>query len=1100
MIRPVIRPVIRIGLEIVGALLAGLLLAAGGVAWRLQQGPVEVDFLTPVVQEALSQGVLPSVRVTVGTVMARWGGWDDPVSIEARGFRVTRSDGAIVATVPVVGVGFDLRAVLRGLIAPTRIELIRPAIRVVRHEDGAIDLGIDDVAGADPTGAPTTLSPAAGPTSGSAAPDTPSVLNRIGDLIATLRVPPSPESPIGALTRLSIVDAELRVEDRAAGQVWRAPRADLELTRDRTGVTGHGRLDLSLSSRTVTTVEVELQFDSASGATRVTAKVAGIDPPELAARLPVLQPLAAAALRVSGRVELDLNAGFEMTAVRFEASAGPGTVTLPQFYRAPLTIAGAGIRGVLSPGDRRLDIESLSLNLGGPVINMSLQAADRAGQAEVKLRTVVTAMPVDQLAVWWPESVARPARRWITANLSVGDIDSATASAQLTVPLANPADADLVALDGHIDFDDVSVKYFKDLPAVTHVSGTATLSPSTCALALKSGHIVDAKFGKLKLGQSKVVINGLNINDQDIDIDVPITGPLAAALALLDNPPLHYAARFDLKPAGVTGTAETEARFKFPLEEGLDIDEVVVKVTSRLSGVSIENVVGTTGVSAGNFDLAVDNEHLTLSGQTRIADVPAQVEWTEMFSDTAPVATRMAVKGVVSDAVRQQFGADLAPYVTGPIGVNLTYLKPRAASSTVTVVSDLTGATVALPDLEWRKPPDIAGDAQFTVQFANKIPVRVTDIQLNAPGLAASGDIDLTGAAGHFARGHIRDLTLGETRVRGDVEASAATGPKGGSGGGPGGGPSGGYVVQLSGPVLDLRPVLHTTDADKAAAEKTGAKPPHHREKKPDRDFGLKLSADLGRVILGDGRVLSRVSGSVAHLGKYWNRIMLVGQIGDHAGPELSVKMVPEGALRQLTVESADAGATLRVFDIFDGVDGGHLSLTGTTDTAQAGTPTNGQLVVTDYTVHKAPILARLLNATSPRGLSELVNGGGIRFGRLDARYRHTDDDVIHISSLRTTGSSLGLTTAGTIDTGAETIDLEGTIVPLHDVNTLIDEIPVIGDLLAGGSGQGLFAATYHVRGALGDPDVSVNPLATLAPGFLRTLLFGGGDQAEPHK
>jgi hypothetical protein len=49
----------------------------------------------------------------------------------------------------------------------------------------------------------------------------------------------------------------------------------------------------------------------------------------------------------------------------------------------------------------------------------------------------------------------------------------------------------------------------------------------------------------------------------------------------------------------------------------------------------------------------------------------------------------------------------------------------------------------------------------------------------------------------------------------------------------------------------------------------------------------------------------------------------------------------------------------------------------------------------------------------------------------------------------------------------------------------------VIGRIFTSERGGGLFAASYSVRGPTADPDVSVNPLSVLAPGFLRGL-FGG--------
>ena len=56
-----------------------------------------------------------------------------------------------------------------------------------------------------------------------------------------------------------------------------------------------------------------------------------------------------------------------------------------------------------------------------------------------------------------------------------------------------------------------------------------------------------------------------------------------------------------------------------------------------------------------------------------------------------------------------------------------------------------------------------------------------------------------------------------------------------------------------------------------------------------------------------------------------------------------------------------------------------------------------------------------------------------------------------------------------------------------------------IGRILTGGEGEGLFAATYRAEGPLDDPKVSVNPLAALAPGFLRGLfgIFEGGGSAN---
>ncbi|MGH6933916.1 MAG: AsmA-like C-terminal domain-containing protein, partial [Dongiaceae bacterium] len=97
-------------------------------------------------------------------------------------------------------------------------------------------------------------------------------------------------------------------------------------------------------------------------------------------------------------------------------------------------------------------------------------------------------------------------------------------------------------------------------------------------------------------------------------------------------------------------------------------------------------------------------------------------------------------------------------------------------------------------------------------------------------------------------------------------------------------------------------------------------------------------------------------------------------------------------------------------------------------------------------------------------------------------------------------GPSIGLTATGRVNFETDTIDLRGTVVPAYAVNSFLGKIPLLGDILVGGEGEGMFAATYHARGPMADPELSVNPLAALAPGFLRGLfdILQGGEPSPP--
>ena len=86
------------------------------------------------------------------------------------------------------------------------------------------------------------------------------------------------------------------------------------------------------------------------------------------------------------------------------------------------------------------------------------------------------------------------------------------------------------------------------------------------------------------------------------------------------------------------------------------------------------------------------------------------------------------------------------------------------------------------------------------------------------------------------------------------------------------------------------------------------------------------------------------------------------------------------------------------------------------------------------------------------------------------------------------TNMALGITFEGTIDRKNRTLDLNGHVIPAYLVNSLVGKIPLVGEIIAGGKGQGIVSATYKVTGSFDQPLTSVNPLSVLTPGFTRKL------------
>ena len=80
---------------------------------------------------------------------------------------------------------------------------------------------------------------------------------------------------------------------------------------------------------------------------------------------------------------------------------------------------------------------------------------------------------------------------------------------------------------------------------------------------------------------------------------------------------------------------------------------------------------------------------------------------------------------------------------------------------------------------------------------------------------------------------------------------------------------------------------------------------------------------------------------------------------------------------------------------------------------------------------------------------------------------------------------SIGLSMDGNIDRINSHMYFKGEISPMHLVNMILKKVPIIGDLLIGEEGEGLFAFEFKMKGDTNDPEVKSNPLSIAKPQIL---------------
>jgi hypothetical protein len=403
----------------------------------------------------------------------------------------------------------------------------------------------------------------------------------------------------------------------------------------------------------------------------------------------------------------------------------------------------------------------------------------------------------------------------------------------------------------------------------------------------------------------------------------------------------------------------------------------------------------------------------------------------------------------------------------GPVDGDLTYTDTAGAPATLTAQIDLAPATLAMDALGWAKPTGIPGRADVDARFTDEAITVDFDVTTAADGGVQGGRARLTGA-GDMLDVSMERVRLGETDVSARIVAPDRAGEP--------------YDIALGGPSLDVRAVFKHDDTDQDTAPEMDEPP----------GPPLALSLDVGQARVTESMTLRNLRGTLSSDATgLWSRADLQTRAGD--GPPARIAMTPDGAVRRFSVEAEDAGAFANALDVTGRINGGRLSLNGTLDPDNTA---EGVLRIDNFNLHRTPVLARILAVASLTGILDELQGEGLSLSKLIAPFRYADG-VLTLSEARANGASLGLTANGVINLRRSTLDLSGVVVPLYLINSLLGGIPLLGDLLVGEKGGGVFAVNYSAEGALGDPSVSVNPLSVVTPGFLRGVFDGlpdGGD------
>lgn len=1031
-----------IAFEIVAGLIAGAVILLGVALWRISgDEPLRVSFLTPYLEQALS----PEDRrftVAIDDTVLTWAGWERTLDLRARGVRAIAEDGSTIASVPQVSVTLSLRALLRGLVAPTSIEIYGPHLFLRRETDGHFT-----VAGIAP---PEGGSPPA--TGGSV----------FAEVMAELQDEPEPNSLTGYLSRASIVGGRVTLEDRRLGMTWQAPQANFSVRRGRAGLTGEISLAVDQLGRPAR-FAARFDFDRASNTIGIGGSFAGLDVPALGLVDSSLMPLQGVDLRLQGNFTTRIGLDGRIGTTRFDLTGGPGQIAVAGAFDMPVPLQRVSMRGRLDAGGDTLVIDSAVADLGGPQLAAQVTVAGlvsggtpKTGAVRVSGHLSAGNISVASLARYWPKTAARGARNWVIENITEGVADAGEVNFALRFP-GGAGEVAIERLEGGFDASGATVHYKKPLPPIVDAAGRASFTDKEFVVDFTSG---SSEGLTVQGGQTR--ITGLDQEDQIIEVDGIASGPLSNILTLLDHPTLGYASRLGIDPAAAGGTARAELSFVIPAERDITFDDVKMTVKGEASDVTLGGAFFGRDVAGQTLTVDLDNAGMDVAGDIVLAGAELAMTWRENFDD-AEYQSRFVLNGRTTAEQRTELGLDLRPRFDGPVSGQVVLTRFDATRNVIDADLDLAELTIEMPELVWRKSAGEPGRARFSVDMVDGRAVMLRDLSATAGTLTAAGRLGFAADGESLETIDLDSLTFGKSRLNGVSVVFTPSRPE----------------ITIAGGVLDAEPMLEEEDeaVDPASAP----------AEEDTADALLLRAALLERVILAEGRELTNVSVALDHDGSHWERILVDGQLTNGSAFSMHYELEPGTDKLTLLALADDAGEALRAFDVFDNVEGGRITVTGEARASDPRRAVRGKAEISQFRVVRAPALARLLTIATLTGFVDLLTGEGLLFNRFTSDFTKTDGRL-DVPLARAYGPSLGLTATGHIDFDSNNVDLEGTIAPAYVVNSILGNIPVIGNLLQGGQGEAMFAATYKARGSLDQPEISVNPLSALAPGFLRGL------------
>ncbi len=1037
--------------------------------WQLYKGPISVPFLKPYILAALNpDGDAADVKVdSVNIELVRS---VKPIKIIANNVVYKRNDDSLRIAAPRTSVSFSIKALLRGIIAPTAIEMEKPSLYIftnygVKEQDKAeqitekkLDYYLTQFENA---------------------------VERFGSNDANY--------PETYLTNVTVAGGEVEFHEVDFGRKWMLSDLNFKFDRGINDMSTEVSALIDLGEDKVVSAGIDMGYRFGDKQLVMQVYFDDLVPSSIIDKyvdenikdkfykimLPVSGKIATAVdLKEFEQNREDLIKATEnaIKEVAFQFEGGKGSIVFSaDDNESKYDISSFVLDGKISGGLNNIEIKNADFNLGEQKVKLGFSASgveklllhSSWEDLKVKLTADIASLKLNDLYIYWPKYIAPDAWIWCKDNIFGGDAKNAHFEFDFAY---NKKDKTFgfKSLGGGAYIEDSNLKYIDTMPMVTNVYGAFKVDSNSIEIVLDK-----AKSDGIMLDSGLVRIYDLDKYNNYISIKLLSNSSIVDALRLIDHPPLEFAKQIGLKPSMLKGTANTELLLDFELKKDLDYDDVKVKVKSKLFDVELSEMIKNKTVKADELELEVNNSGLKVVGDVVLDNIPLNILWNEKFSQSKDKSS-YKIKFKADENLAKKLGISSSmlqkPYVEGFAAVE-ALVVPSEKGYDIKLSADMLRMGLDFAFLGLVKPIDEPGklNANIVVEDDKIVSIPLFDF--------AKEDFSIAGKASFDKENRAKTIDISKIRgLRTNANAKIAFDY----------GKKNKIKIDISGQSYNLSEFFERKDTAQSDNDKES-----DWEDTPNVDVNIAVDTlwsnpDVAVTnFVGTAKLVNGIGIYEVHLsGNYDHNKQMI----------LKVDYVPKPKNEfYLMVNSNSAGNTLRFLRIYNDLYGGNLQIEGK---RRADKLLIGHAKIRDFSIHNTPVLAKLLTVASFKGMLDLLTGDGMTFSHFDAPFKYKDK-ILYVDKARSYGSVLGLSFSGAYNMKTKVIDMNGTIAPAYGLNTMLGKIPLVGNLLAGKDGT-VFAANYSIEGTSDTPDVSINPLSALSPNSLKEAIssvFGTEDR-----